>query len=200
MTQTAHKAKQHVGLDPLLIASMVENLGAVASCSTEAERMGQVKKIKEQFNAHMVLNKSARLEGSLETIVSKCLTAPRQLLDQLRCDCSEFSFSGPFSYGLFSFAGFWPGHYSRDVAHAEWKQLFQASLESSMKTREHVVGKFKSSGKALSVAEAILACKRAFEEFDMQQANFMLFFPATANSDHLSSQKTAPNTSQSCLT
>ena len=175
MTQTAHKAKQHVGLDPLLIASMVENLGAVASCSTEAERMGQVKKIKEQFNAHMVLNKSARLEGGLETIVSKCLTAPRMLLDQLRCDCSEFSFSRPFSYSLFSFAGFWPGHYSRDVAHAEWKQLFQASLESSMKTREHVVGKFKSSGKALSVAEAILACKRAFEEFDMQQANFMIF-------------------------
>lgn len=107
MQSTASKAKQHLQLDPLMVASLVENVLAQEGAS-DAKSADNVSKLIKEYNQRMMLTKNMQVDGNMAVIVSKILQAPPKLVEHLRSIVSEFGFSVPFSYGMMAFNGFWP--------------------------------------------------------------------------------------------
>ena len=120
-----------------------------------------VKKIIADDNSSMMLQKGLQLDAHHGQVAAKILTTDAELVDLLRSDISELGFKGPYTLGIFAFAGWWPGGAARDVSHRHWKQMFCASDESFKLTRNFLVEKFNAGGKAVAVAEAIAQCKRS---------------------------------------
>lgn len=53
MTLTAQKARQHVGLDPLIVASMVDHCGLLQNITNDSEKLSKLRQCKEVFNNAM---------------------------------------------------------------------------------------------------------------------------------------------------
>lgn len=80
----------------------------------------------------MLHSPSARLEGNIETIVSRLLSAPLTVMNAMRDDCSEYGFKAVFSYGLLLSPCYFPGGQIGGFVDSSlfWEQHWRAPLNS----------------------------------------------------------------------